>query len=490
MKYRGGYNIPLAGRPAGEVQVMPDPSVLRLGLRSRRFHFSKLAVADGDAVRQGQVLAADPDHYDVPLLSPRAGSVRLDDEQEVLVLENVAQEEEQPYEPAEHAAKRTGPAAARRRKLLDLGAWQFFHEAHTGKLPDPFGTPRAVIVSTVRLEPFSLRGDVQLDKRLSAFTRGLEHLQGLLEYQPIYLVVPEVRSELADEVRRIVRGYARVETVLIPRKYPFDHFALLARRLGLPGGNGESVWALHTEGVLAVDRALELSRPCTVRLVAVGGPGIEKPLHVKAFAGYPIEPILAACGGAEGVRVLDGGALTGEAVGDGQAHLGSECHALTVLRDDVPRQFLGFARPGWKTQSFSKLYVSSARQAFAEPLTTELRGERRACVACGYCQDVCPAGLWPHLIHKYLYQESLEDAERARIDLCVRCGLCSYVCTSKIELMEQFVTAQRQIEQEHLEAEWEAQRQAEREARRQAEAEAQTRDEPPGPADDAEEGQA
>jgi Na+-translocating ferredoxin:NAD+ oxidoreductase RnfC subunit len=58
----------------------------------------------------------------------------------------------------------------------------------------------------------------------------------------------------------------------------------------------------------------------------------------------------------------------------------------------------------------------------------------------------------PHLIHKYLYKDLIEDADRARIDLCVQCGLCSFICTSKIELKEEFAQAVVVIEQEKEEA--------------------------------------
>ena len=89
----------------------------------------------------------------------------------------------------------------------------------------------------------------------------------------------------------------------------------------------------------------------------------------------------------------------------------------------------------------------------AEGLTTGLRGELRPCVACGYCQEVCPAGITPHLIHKSLYhQDDLEAAEQLRVDLCVRCGLCSFVCPSKIELTEQFISAQDALAVEHAQA--------------------------------------
>ena len=54
----------------------------------------------------------------------------------------------------------------------------------------------------------------------------------------------------------------------------------------------------------------------------------------------------------------------------------------------------------------------------------------------------------PHLIHKYLYRELVEEAEQARLDLCVQCGLCSFVCPSKIDLTNQFIEAKDMIEKE------------------------------------------
>jgi len=57
----------------------------------------------------------------------------------------------------------------------------------------------------------------------------------------------------------------------------------------------------------------------------------------------------------------------------------------------------------------------------------------------------------PHLIHKYLYQDMIEQAEQVRLDLCVGCGLCSFVCPSKIELRDQFVQAQQMLKKQNKE---------------------------------------
>ena len=454
MALRGGYDILLAGRPSDRVEVLPEPDVLYLPLRSRRFSFADVKVEEGQRVGPGQILAEDPANYCVPLLAPRAGTVRLGAAAGHVVLEDVAQEPEEPYDPREdatHAARDADSAEVRRHKLLALGAWQFLSDAHEKSLPDPFGTPRAVIVSTLNLEPFTARGDVQIKKRLTSFVRGLEHLQSLLEYEPIFLVLPEADTEQVRHVLETIRGYAWVKPVEMPQvtpRYPFDDFTLLARKLGFPRDPKQCVWAMRTEAVLAIDRALTLSRPCTVRILSLGGPPVTEPMHLKAMPGYPLAAILNGRIEPGEVRVLNGGALTGKIVGDEALGLDAECMALTVLPDGGPRKFLGFARPGWDCRSHHGSFLSALRKPFTERLTTALRGERRACVSCLACEEVCPAGIWPHLIHKHLHRSDLEEAEAARLDLCIECGLCSYVCPSKIELLEQFIAAKRAIEEE------------------------------------------
>ena len=443
----------LAGKPTELVEVLPEPDVLYLPLRSRRFTFCELCVKDRQRVPAGQALARDPENYSIPLLAPRAGTVRLDAVEGHIVLDELAPPGKEPprtLKDAPHVPKDMdlGSMGMKRYKLQELGAWRFMYDAHTQSLPDPFSTPRAVIVSAMRLEPFGARGDVQLHKRLPRFTRGLEHLQSLLEYQPIYLVLPDVRSEFAARVRAILRGYAWVKLVQVPLRYPFDDFTILARALGFKSDADNPVWALRTEGVLAIDRALTLSQPCTVRIVSLAGPGVVSPVHLKAMPGYPLQAILQGRLADGSMRVIDGGALTGQTLDERQMGLQAECNGLTVLPEQTDRELMGFARPGWNRRSYSKCFLGSLRGAFDQCGTTGLRGEKRPCVGCGLCEEVCPARIMPHLIHKLLYADELEQVERAGLQLCVNCGLCSYVCPSKIELLGEILDAREVVRRE------------------------------------------
>ena len=450
MKLRGGYNILLEGRPKDIIERLPEPNALYLPLRSKRFSFSDICVEQGQHVTCGDVLAKDPDNYAVPLLAPRGGTVKLGDVEGHIVLTDLSPPAEKVHVPEKdlpHIIKEMGSAGIKRYKLLSLGAWQFFYDAYTGQLPDPLGTPQGVIVSTVSLEPFVTRGDIQLKKRLLQFTRGLEHLQSLLEYQPIYLIMPNISSPLASQVREHIRGYAWAKLVEIPMKYPYDNFNILARSLGLKKTDGP-IWSVRTEGILAIDRALTVSKPCLVRMVSIGGPGASYSVHLKTMAGYPIKTILKKYAFKPDIKVLNGGILTGKTITEDTLGLDTECRGLTVLPEHREREFLGFARPGYDRKSYSACFLSSLRKDFSERLTTAMRGEGRPCISCNFCEEVCPASIMPHLIHKYLYNDLIDEVEQARVDLCIECGLCSYICPSKIELREQFVEAKELIEKE------------------------------------------
>jgi Na(+)-translocating NADH:ubiquinone oxidoreductase A subunit len=314
------------------------------------------------------------------------------------------------------------------------------------------GTPQAVIVSTLSLDPFTARGDVQLKNWLLQFTRGLEYLQSMLEYQPIYLVMPKSNTEFHDKVKDQIRGYAWVTLIEVPLKYTRANFNIIARNLGLKRADGP-IWCVKAGGVLAVDRALTHTKASLVRIVAIGGSGVNTPEHVKVMAGYPIAKIREKYALEGQMRMIAGGFFTGKKLSEENVGLGLEIAGITIIPEHTEREFLGWLRPGFDRSSYSNSFLSALRGKFAEKFDTTIRGEVRACISCNFCEEVCPAGIMPHLIHKYLYSDMVEEADAARVDLCVECGLCSFVCPSKIELREQFIGAKVFIEEEKAEAE-------------------------------------
>ena len=274
----------------------------------------------------------------------------------------------------------------------------------------------------------------------------------MLEYQPIYLVMPKSNTEFASKVKEHIRGYAWAKLIEVPLEYTRENFNIVARHIGLKRADGP-IWGVRSEGVLAVDRALTLSKASLVRIVSVGGPGVKTPEHVKVMAGYPISAIKEKYAIDGEIRMVNGGFFTGEMIGDDNPGLDAESTSITILPAHTDREFLGWLMPGLARSSYSNSFLSKLRGKFAEKFTPTIRGEVRACISCNFCEEVCPAGIMPHLIHKYLYSDMVEEVDAARVDLCVECGLCSFVCPSKIELREEFIGAKVFIEEEKAEAE-------------------------------------
>lgn len=449
MRFRGGYRIKFQGKPGGLLKDAVRPEVLYIPLQSQFFHFTALHVRHGQQVSMGEVIAKDPLRHDVPLLAPYSGTINLEKTPGHITLEALSAEDVKPYTShydQDHIHEKTGSAGFKRYKLLNLGAWEFIKEAYTGQTPDPLSTPQAVIVSTLRIEPFLARGDVLMKEYLRQFSRGLEHLQSLLEYQPIYLALPKIKTDFAARMKEQLRGYAWVKVVEVPLKYPYDNFQILSRHLGLKRSQGP-IWGLNVDGLLAIDHALTASRPYLERIVSIAGPGTTQPLHLRLTAGYPISKIMDEYA-LQDTLVIDGGILTGRILTDEIKGVPVDCTGINFLPKHKSREFLSFIRPGFDRQSYSGCFLSSLCSLFPEQVTNALRGEVRPCVSCGFCQDICPAGIIPHRLHKLIYQDNIDQVEQARIDLCVECGLCSFVCPSKIELMHQFQEMKQTIRDE------------------------------------------
>ncbi len=442
MNYRGGYNLLLDGRPDNRIEELALPEILYLPLKGDRFSFTKILVSNGQKVRAGEPVAEDPDYFDIPLLSPCSGTADLTSVEGHIVLRNLLRDSQIGTDQADKEKNLTDGVDSRK-LLLRLGAWEYVYDAWTGRLPDPASVPQAVIVSTVRYEPFLARGDILLHNRLEEFIASIRSLQSLYGSTKVYVVLPRVKSKLTRQIKQLCRDLDRVTVVEIPIRYPYDQFRLLAQRIGLKPSKGV-IWALRVEGVLAVGGALNLSRPCVERVVSISGSGASRPLHLKLTAGYPIERLMKEYR-QEDCIAIEGGLFTGRILPTDLKGLRSECGGITMIRKHTALSVSEKIKSVFDRRSYFPCFVSSLCRPFPDQPTNAVGGYSRPCISCGFCREVCPAGIVPYHLHRLIERDRSEDIKAHRIDLCVGCGLCSYVCPSKIELSARFGQAKRQI---------------------------------------------
>ena len=488
MKLRGGYLPRIQGRPSSAVQECPVPARLVLPLSTGGICY-RPAVSSGQRVRFGDVLAtagwshgSNGEGDEVSLPAPATGRVTVETDEQGSPRRLVLEVEDTVVEPvgallAEAAEGETG--AALRRRLARGGVWPMFYESSTREAPRlDSPPPKAVIVNAVKTEPFRARGHVVLTREKMHFFTGLGFLERLLEgYGTIHLVLVAERSRLAEEIKWALAGRAWVKPTFVPLTYPVENPRVLCRALRRSEpklGPEDPIWVLDVEAVSAVARCLSEAIPLVERLVAVGGPACSHPRHLAVRIGTPLSHLLKDEAQGEEVRVLRGGLFTGRVVDPEQEVVEPDDDGFFLLPEQRERQFLGFLRPGLDRDSYAPVFLSALLRRRARPTHTGLRGERRPCISCGFCEEVCPAGIMPHLLHRLLTlkepaptaapagghgghgaagesaplepsEAGLEEAQLLGAELCVNCGLCSYVCPSKLELAYEIERGQQRI---------------------------------------------
>jgi Na(+)-translocating NADH:ubiquinone oxidoreductase A subunit len=440
MKFNGGYNVMLEGAPSIGIATYEKPDALHLPLFSDCLDFSLLQVEHGESVKKGQVLAKDPVNYSVPLLAPMDGTINLEIAERHITLENLSS-------PEESVSDEADVDDDKRQTLLRFGVWSFMTKLDNGRIPDPETVPESLVIPVFRFEPFLPNAELLLKESLDQFIEGLGNIHKTLDDAAIQLILPETESALKAPLHQAAEQSDWLTLYEVPETYPFDHPALLAQMLEL---DPEKVWTMDVQAVLGAQGALDSKRPYVKRTISVSGPMAAQPTHHQVPLGYPISLLVGQASNTE-LRIICGGVLTGKVIDSAQLGMDAECVALTILEEMTEREVMAFAQAGFGKQSYSRTFASVFKPLFKEKFTTALRGESRPCIFCGFCENVCPAGIIPHLIHRYLDNDRPEDAYRVGLDKCIECGLCSYVCLSKINHLELLQAGKEQAATEAIE---------------------------------------
>ena len=453
MKIKKGYLPRITGRPASGLtsQEVISPLQIPISLVGKQY---EPLVKPGQAINCGDPLAElEISGGSLNIPAPYKGTVeQIEFEKGFLVL-NVAEPNPQEWSEPTYPEPAVMEDRAARERLAAAGIWPAFWDsasAGTPALDAP--QPKAIVIKAVCAEPFRARGKVVLENNLELFLQGLSYLERLSgEFAPTYLILTAAQHPLAQKIKKEVAGLAWIRPMLVPLVYPVGNNQYLWRCLRRNESNlqkGDSVWFLDCQAVTDIARCLGQGLVPFQRIVSLGGPGYPNGKHVLAPIGTPLSRLCTELENFEGLRVLRGGMLAGEEVDPAKASVGHLDDGFTFLPEGTKREFLSFMRAGLDSPSYTPAYGSWLRPKKALPTSTSLRGERRACIACGYCEDLCPVDIMPHLIWRFLEKDLLEEAQAAGAQICVECGLCSYVCPSKIELARTIAKGIEQIHEE------------------------------------------
>jgi Na+-transporting NADH:ubiquinone oxidoreductase subunit A len=306
-------------------------------------------------------------------------------------------------------------------RLLAGGVWPFLRALPFRAIADPATVPPAIYVSLGAREPFQVPPQLYLKDDKALFVLGLKALLRLAPKVHVHAdpVDPHFLETHKDLITHTVRG-----------PYPANDAGVVLYHVRRSAEENKA-WFIDGQDLLLLARMLRTGRYPTERLYAVAGTGAAHPRYVTSRLGAPLKHLVGEVACSQ-PRYTVGGALRGYS-GDPQGHMGLFETALTVLPEPEAADFLTLFRPGIDKPTHSRTFLSALRRS-SLPMTTNVNGGHRACIACGYCAEVCPVDIWPQMTFKSILAEEVEEYLAHGLLDCVECGLCTYVCPSKIEL--------------------------------------------------------
>ncbi|MDC7824648.1 Na(+)-translocating NADH-quinone reductase subunit A [Pseudomonas sp. BLCC-B13] len=428
IKIKRGLDLPLAGAP--EQRIEPARAVRSVAVLGCDYHGMKptMAVQVGDRVRLGQVLFSDKKNPGVHFTAPGAGVVSAIHRGEQRVLQSVVidLEGDDAVEFARYDAAQL-PALdpqAVRYNLQQSGLWTALRTRPFSKVPAVDAVPSSIFVTAIDTHPLAADPAVVIGERPADFANGLAVLARLGKVH----LCKASGVGLSGEVQANVQ----------PHEFAGPHPAGLAGthiHFLDPVSAGKSVWQIGYQDVIAIGALFSRGQLDVTRVVALGGPVVDKPRLLRTRLGASLEELTAGELQAGSNRIISGSVLGGRTSRGAFAFLGRYHVQVSCLHEGRERELLHYLRAGVNKHSVLNIFVSKLMGGRKLAMDTSTNGSPRAMVPVGNYEAVMPLDILPTQLLRYLI---VGDTEMAQKLGCLELdeedlALCTYVCAGKYE---------------------------------------------------------
>ena len=428
IKIKRGLDLPLAGAP--EQRIEPARAVRSVAVLGCDYHGMKptMAVQVGDRVRLGQVLFSDKKNPGVHFTAPGAGVVSAIHRGEQRVLQSVVidLEGDDAVEFARYDAAQL-PALdpqAVRDNLQQSGLWTALRTRPFSKVPAVDAVPSSIFVTAIDTHPLAADPAVVIGERPADFANGLAVLARLGKVH----LCKASGVGLSGEVQANVQ----------PHEFAGPHPAGLAGthiHFLDPVSAGKSVWQIGYQDVIAIGALFSRGQLDVTRVVALGGPVVDKPRLLRTRLGASLEELAAGELQAGSNRIISGSVLGGRTSRGAFAFLGRYHVQVSCLHEGRERELLHYLRAGVNKHSVLNIFVSKLMGGRKLAMDTSTNGSPRAMVPVGNYEAVMPLDILPTQLLRYLI---VGDTEMAQKLGCLELdeedlALCTYVCAGKYE---------------------------------------------------------
>jgi Na+-transporting NADH:ubiquinone oxidoreductase subunit A len=422
-----GLNLPITGAPAQEIEAGPTVGQVAvvgpdyIGMRPT------MAVGEGDQVKKGQLLFDDKKTPGVRYTAPASGKVtavnRGPKRSLLSVVIDIEGDEEERFDPLVTDTPDQLSRDQVRDGLVAAGLWTALRTRPYSKVPAPESAPHSIFVTAIDTNPLAADPQVVLQGLEEDFSRGLEILAKLTDGSVYVCKAPggSIPADGADAVE-----FAGPH----PAGLPGTHIHFLD-----PVGPAKVVWYIGYQDVVACGMLFATGSLWIERVIALGGPQVEKPRLLRTQLGACLSELTAGQLKEGENRIVSGSVLAGRAGTGPVDFLGRYHSQVSVLAEGREREFLGWQKPGFDKFSVKNVFASKLKPGRFFDFTTSTEGSDRAMVPIGSYEKVMPLDIIPTFLLRALI---VEDTDRAQALGCLELdeedlGLCTFVCPGKYE---------------------------------------------------------
>ena len=444
-RIKRGLDLPITGAPEQRIDDAAKP-VTRVAVVADDFPGMKprMAVAEGDTVRRGQLLFEDRKCEGVRHVSPGAGKVLAIHRGAKRALQSVVielSEGEVAGTPSADElvsfASYTGKPVVELERhqivelLVESGMWTSLRTRPFSHTPAIDAVPAAIFVNGMDTNPLCGDPAVMLADRGEDLEVGLGALAKLTEGKTYFCVAPG--SALARELE------APVQVEEFSGPHPAGTAGVHVHTLDAVS-LARSVWTVGVQEVVAMGALLRTGELSVERVIALSGPSVKKPRLLRTRMGARVADLVAGELTGEPVtgdtRVISGSVLSGKATMDEHfGYLGRHHWQVSALGDAPQREFLGMIRPGLSKFSVIGVFLSKLIPGKKFAFDTDSNGSPRAMVPIGLYEKVMPMDILPtFLLRSMVVGDDAESQKLGILELDEEdLALCTFVDPGKTD---------------------------------------------------------
>ncbi|UZJ45580.1 Na(+)-translocating NADH-quinone reductase subunit A [Marinimicrobium sp. C6131] len=430
IKIRRGLDLPISGAP--EQAISEGPKIRSVAVIGFDYHGMKptMAVQVGDKVKLGQLLFTDKKTEGVRYTAPASGTVAAINRGERRVLQSVVIDVEGDDAETFEAYKGTDPAQVSdedaRALLNESGLWTALRTRPFSKVPALDSKPNSIFVTAIDTNPLAANPELIIAEQAEAFKQGLVVLSRMTEGKVFVCKAAGADIPVATGERFVTEAFGGVH----PAGNAGTHIHYLD-----PVSDKKLVWTVNYQDVIAIGTLFTSGKLDTRRVVALGGPQVEKPRLLRTRLGANLEELTAGELKPAENRLISGSVFGGRNARGPVSYLGRYHQQVSVLEEGNDRPMLHYLRAGFNAFSVMGIYISKLFKGKKFNFTTTTSGSERAMVPVGAYERVMPLDILPTQLLRSLIVGDTETAQQLG---CLELdeedlALCTFVCPGKYE---------------------------------------------------------